>query len=101
MGNTNTVPRAHEARAPPRCDTCASIFINDHTAQARRSQTVTAATSGSLRNIPSMLSSLLSFAPSPRVARAPPKYLVARLRSDTVSRTSARNSESHLNAFQR
>ena len=71
---------------------CASSFTI--TAQARRSQTVTAATSGSLRNIPSMLSSLLSFAPGPRMARAP-HNISRRLQRDTVARY-ASNSESLL-----
>ena len=71
--STQTQCRARLMRVRHDCPdatrVCASSFTI--TAQTRRSQTVTAATSGSLRNIPSMLSSLLSFAPGPRMARAP------------------------------
>ena len=95
---THTQCRARLMRVRHDCPdatrVCARIFraVNDHhAAQARRSQTVTAATSGSLRNIPSMLSSLLSFAPGPRMARAP-HNISRRLQRDTVARY-ASNSE--------
>ena len=89
--NTNTVPRALDARASrlSGCDTCVRIFVHDHGANA--SLPNCNRTSGSLRNIPSMLSSLLSFAPSPRMARAP-HNISRRLQRDTVARY-ASNSE--------
>ena len=91
--STQTQCRARLMRVRHDCPdatrVCASSFTI--TAQTRRSQTVTAATSGSLRNIPSMLSSLLSFAPGPRMARAP-HNISRRLQRDTVARY-ASNSE--------